>query len=139
MYANLLCIVVIVDALWQDDWDVAQVKIPRLQLQQKVIYYQLYAPNHEDPRKRLFVVVIQDDFLNRMAKRFSTNNTWAFDSTFKTNQYDLCLYANEDENGIPVFYMMCFVNKNNTMKGFVSNWHWLMLLNPLLQFGQQRL
>jgi hypothetical protein len=112
---------VIVDALRQDDWDAAQIEIIRLQSQQKVIYYQPYAPRHEDPRKKPFVVVIQDEFMNKMAKRFSTHNSWAFDSTFKTNQYGLPLYAaivpNEDGNGIPVFYMLCSIDKQQGHEG----------------------
>ena len=36
-YANFVCIVVIIDAPRHDDWDAAQIEIPRLQLQQKVI------------------------------------------------------------------------------------------------------
>ena len=51
-YVNFVCIVVIVDALRHDDWDAAKIEIPRLQLQQKIIYYQPYAPCHEDPRKK---------------------------------------------------------------------------------------
>jgi hypothetical protein len=46
---------------------------------------------------------------------FSLSNSWAFDSTFKTNQYDLPLYAtivpNQDGKGVPVFYMLCNKDK----------------------------
>jgi hypothetical protein len=103
----LLC----VDALRKDDWDAAQIEILRLQAQGKILYYQPYAPKNEDPRMRPFVVVIQDDFMRKSAQRFSGNNSWALDSTFKTNQYGLPLYAaivpNQDGIGIPVFYMLC--------------------------------
>ena len=65
--------------------------------------------------KKPFVVVIQDDFMNKITIRLSTNNSWAFDSTFKTNQYGLPHYAaivpNEDGNDIPVFYMLCSIDK----------------------------
>ena len=100
-----------VDALRKDDWDAAQIEIMRLQAQKKILYYQPYAPKDENPRKRPFVVVIQDEFMRNSAKRFSGNNSWALDSTFKTNQYGLPLYAaivpNQDGIGIPVFYMLC--------------------------------
>jgi len=100
-----------VDALRKDDWDAAQIEIMRLQAQGKILYYQPYAPKNEDPRRRPFVVVIQDEFMRNSAKRFSGNNSWALDSTFKTNQYGLPLYGaivpNQDGIGIPVFYMLC--------------------------------
>jgi hypothetical protein len=102
---------VCVDALRKDDWDAAQIEIINLQAQGKILYYQPYAPKDEDPKKRPFVVVIQDDFMRKSALRFSGNNSWALDSTFKTNQYGLPLYAaivpNQDGIGIPVFYMLC--------------------------------
>jgi hypothetical protein len=67
------------------------------------------------------VVVKQDDFMNKMAKIFSTHNSWAFDSTFKTNQYGLPIYTaivpNEDENNIPVFYMLCSIDKQQGHEG----------------------
>jgi hypothetical protein len=105
-----------VDSLRKDDWDAAQIEITRLQAQGKVLYYQSYAPMDEDPRKRPFVVVIQDDFMKTSAQRFSATNSWALDSTFKTNQYGLPFYAaivpNQDGIRIPVFYMLC----SNDMK-----------------------
>lgn len=106
-----MCNVFCKDSLRKNDWDAAQVEISRLQAQGKVIYYQPYAPTEIDPRKRPFVVVIQDEFMKSMAERFSRDNSWALDSTFKTNQYGLPLYAavvpNQDGKGIPVFYMLC--------------------------------
>ena len=50
-YANFVYIVGIIDVLRHDDWDAAQIEIIKLQSQQKIIYYQPYAPGHEDPRK----------------------------------------------------------------------------------------
>ena len=56
-----------------------------------------------------------------MTKKISTHNSQAFDSTFKTNQYGLPLYAaivpNEDENDIPVFYMLCLIDKQQGHEG----------------------
>ena len=81
-----------VDALRKDDWDAAQIEIMRLQTQGKILFYQPYAPSDEDPRKRPFVVVIQEEFMRKSAQRFS-GISWALHSTFKTNQYGLPLYA----------------------------------------------
>jgi len=81
-----------IDALRLDDWDVANVKVIRLQKQEKVIFYQKYSPEHEDPKQRPFVLVIQNDFMKTNAIRFLRGSSWALDSTFKTNQYDLILY-----------------------------------------------
>ena len=56
-----------------------------------------------------------------VAKKFSKNNAWALDSTFKTKQWDLPLYAtillNQDEKGMPVFYMLCTKDKNERYEG----------------------
>jgi hypothetical protein len=75
--------------------------------QQKVIYYQPYAPKEKDPRKKPFIVVFQDDFMKSVSQWFLHGNSWALKSTFKTNQYDLPLYVaivpNQDEKGMPVF------------------------------------
>jgi hypothetical protein len=105
------CDVIHVDSLCKADWDAAQVEVLMLEPQGKVIYYQPYAPKDKDPRMRPFVVVFQDDFMRSVAQRFSHGNSWALDSTFKTNQYDLPFYAvivpNQDGKGMPVFYMLC--------------------------------
>ena len=99
------------DSLRKDDWDAAQVESIRLQQQGKVIFYQPYCLEHVDPRRRPFVVVIQDDFMRNVARRFSQGRSWAVDSTFKTNQYDLPLFGavvpNEQGQAMPVFYMLC--------------------------------
>jgi len=62
------------------------------------------------------VVVIQDEFMKKSAQIFSSNNFWALDSIFKTNQYGLSLYAaivpNQDGIGTSVFYMLY----NNVIK-----------------------
>jgi hypothetical protein len=56
-----------------------------------------------------------------VAKRFSLGNSWALDSAFKTNQYDLPLYAaivpNQDGKGVPVFYMLCSKDKKQRHEG----------------------
>ena len=52
---------------------------------------------------------------------FFKDNAWALDSTFKTNQWDLPLYAaivpNQDGKGMPVFYMLCTKDKNEGHEG----------------------
>ena len=56
-----------------------------------------------------------------IAKRFSTGKSWTLDSTFKTNNYDLPLYAavvpNDDRRGMPVFYMLCSKDKGQGHQG----------------------
>lgn len=95
----------------KDDWDAAQLECRRLQDQGKVIFYQPYLPKDKDPRKRHFVVVIQDEWMRNVGRRFSNGNSWALDSTFSTNQYGLHLYAaivpNQDGKRVPIFYMLC--------------------------------
>jgi hypothetical protein len=54
---------------------------------EKVLFYQEYiCPTHEDPREKPFMVIIPNGFMMDIAKIFSSRNSWAFDSTFKTNQ-----------------------------------------------------
>lgn len=116
-----MCYGCTLDSLRKDDWDATQVEASRLQGQHKVIFYQKYCPKHEDKRKQPFILVLQNDFMKNMAIRFSKNNSWALDSTFKTNQYDLPLYAavvpNEDGRGMPVFYMLCSKDKKQGHEG----------------------
>lgn len=52
-----------VDAFRKDDWDAAQIKITRVQTQDKDFYYQSYVPKNEYPQKKPFVVIIQDEFM----------------------------------------------------------------------------
>lgn len=112
---------VLSDSLKIDDWDSAQVEVMRLQEQGKIIFHQPYTPKYSEQTKRSFVVVIQDEFMRGVAKKNSKNNAWALDSTFKTNKWDLPLYAaivlNQDEKGMPVFYMLCTKDKNEGHEG----------------------
>ena len=113
--------VTLIDAARKDDWDATQLELLGLQAKGKVIFYQKYDKKHEDVRKRPFIVVLQDEFMRDIAKRFSTGNSWALDSTFKTNNYDLPLYAavvpNEDGRGMPIFYMLCSKDKGQGHQG----------------------
>ena len=105
----------LIDAARNDDWDATQLELLGLQAKEKVILYQKYDKKHEDVRKIPFIVVPQDKFMRDIAKRFSTGNSWALDSTFKTNNYDLLLYAvvvpNEDGRGMSIFYILCSKDK----------------------------
>lgn len=77
----------------------------------QVCYCQPYNPQAVDDKDKPFIVIIQDQWMLDMAMRFSTNNSWAIDSTFKTNVFGLPLYAavvpNQHGIGIPIWLMMC--------------------------------
>lgn len=76
-----------------------------------MLYVQPYNPNAMDPKDRPFILVLQDEWMLEMAKRFSHNNSWAIDSTFKTNAFGLPLFAavlpNQLGMGIPIWFMLC--------------------------------
>jgi hypothetical protein len=55
-----------VDSLRKDYWDVTCVEAMRLRDIVKVLFYQDYDPNNEDPIKRLFVLVLHDNFMHQM-------------------------------------------------------------------------
>jgi hypothetical protein len=58
-----------------------------------------------------------------VVKMFSLGNSWTLDSTFKTNECNLPLYAaivpNQDGKKVPVFYMLCSKDKKQEHKGIV--------------------
>ena len=54
----------------KDDWDAAQLECRRLQEQGNVIFYQPYLPKDKDSRKRHFVVIIQDEWMRNVRKKF---------------------------------------------------------------------
>jgi len=70
----------------------AQEEVMRLQEQDKVVFYQPCVPKFPDKTKRQFVIVIHEEVIKDVAKKFSKNNIWALNINFKTNQYDLLLY-----------------------------------------------
>jgi hypothetical protein len=57
----------------------------------------------------------------QLAKRLTPNSTWAVDSTFKTNQYNMPLFGvvcpNEKSIGMHVFLMLCSNDKNSGHEG----------------------
>lgn len=71
-----------------------------------MLYLQPYNPHASEEKDRPFILVIQDDWMLYMSLRFSRNNSWAIDSTFKTNVYGMPLYAvvlpNQHGIGIPI-------------------------------------
>lgn len=83
----------------------------KLKAQKKVVYVQPYNPHASEEAKRPFIIVIQDEWMLQTSLRFSHNNSWAIDSTFKTNIYGLPLYGvvlpNQHGMGLPIWFMMC--------------------------------
>ena len=76
-----------------------------------VIVFQPYDPTNEDPEQRPSVLIIQTKWMRELALRITPGSAWALDSTFKTNQYGLPLYAamcpNSRGLGMPIFLMLC--------------------------------
>ena len=130
---------VLLDSLRVDDWDSVQVGMMRLQEQGKVIFHQPYPPKHPEKTKRPFVVVIQDELMRIVSKKISKGNAWALDSTFKTNQWDLPLYAaivpNQDGKRMPVFYMLCTKDKNEGHESIAIE---LVLSTVFVSIGEVR-
>ncbi|MCO5601128.1 hypothetical protein L7F22_055247 [Adiantum nelumboides] len=102
------------DRVTKDDWATMYAEALALQKQHKVLYVQPYNPNATDPKRRPFILVIQDEWMLEIALRFSQNNSWAIDSTFKTNAFGLPLFAavlpNQLGVGIPIWFMFCTVD-----------------------------
>lgn len=77
----------------------------------QVLYCQPYNPHAEEDKDKPFIIIIQDKWMLDMAMRFSLHNSWAIDSTFKTNVFGLPLYAavlpNQHGVGMPIWFMMC--------------------------------
>jgi hypothetical protein len=64
---------------------------------------------------------MMNDRMIQLGKRLTLNSTWAVDSTFKTDQYNVPLFGvvcpNEKNIGIPVFLMLYSNNKNSEHEG----------------------
>ncbi|MCO5559589.1 hypothetical protein L7F22_013190 [Adiantum nelumboides] len=99
------------DQIHDDDWATMYMEAKVLQNQGKVLYCQPYNPTASDPKDRPFILILQDEWMLEMGIRFSANNAWAIDSTFKTNKYGLPLFAavlpNQLGVGIPIWFMLC--------------------------------
>ena len=98
-------------AVHNDDWMNVDASIFEWIEKDMVIFHQRYNPGHEDPEKQPFVLVIQTKWMRELAMSITPNSAWAIDSTFKTNQYGLPLYAAMCPNtrmlGMPIFLMLC--------------------------------
>ena len=68
-----------------DDWANIHSQLDSWKENGVVIYFQAYDPDNEDPEKRPFVLVIQNDWMRELAIQITPNSAWAIDSTFKTN------------------------------------------------------
>ena len=94
-----------------DDWTNIHSQLDGWKKNNLIIYFQAYDPNNEDPAKRPFVLVIQSDWMRKLAIQITPNLAWAIDSIFKTNQYGLPLYGamcpNNRGYGMPIFLMLC--------------------------------
>ncbi|KAI5064240.1 hypothetical protein GOP47_0020910 [Adiantum capillus-veneris] len=95
-------------------WGAMLAEALRLQELKKVIFVQPYSPQNPDENKRPFILLIQDEWMLQVALRFSCQNSWAMDSTFKTNIYGLPLYGavlpNQTGIGIPIWLMLCSID-----------------------------
>jgi hypothetical protein len=76
-----------------------------------VIFHQPYSNEDPNPQKHLFVLVMQTEEMMQRAKAITPNSAWVIDSTFKTNQWNMPLYARMCPNahclGMPVFLILC--------------------------------
>ncbi|MCO5568072.1 hypothetical protein L7F22_021767 [Adiantum nelumboides] len=99
------------DQIHDDNWATMYMEAKVLQNQGKILYCQPYNPTASDPKDRPFILILQDEWMLEMGIRFSTNNAWAIDSTFKTNKYGLPLFAavlpNQLGVDIPIWFMLC--------------------------------
>lgn len=48
----------------------------------QVLYIQPYNPEAVEEKDKTFILIIQDEWMLKMAIRFSSHNSWAIDSTF---------------------------------------------------------
>ena len=100
------------------DWSLMMQDAYALRDLGKVAHVQPYLPGeYGSPARQPFILVLQDEWMLEMCERLSINNSWAIDSTFKTNQFGLPLYAAVAPNamgvGIPLWYMICSSDKGS--------------------------
>lgn len=97
--------------VYKDDWMNVDASIFEWIEKDMVIFHQRYNPGREDLEKQPFVLVIQTKWMRELAMSITPNFAWAIDSTFKTNQYGLPLYATMCPNTrmleMPIFLMLC--------------------------------
>jgi hypothetical protein len=70
---------------------------------------------NEDIENQPFVLVKQTKWMRELTMNITSNSIWVIDCIFKTNQYDLSLYATMCHNirmlGMPIFLMHCSENE----------------------------
>jgi hypothetical protein len=95
----------------EDDYKVVKQKIPQWMEKKMVIFHQPYNPDDPNSEKHPFVLVMQTEGMLERAKAITPNSAWVIDSTFKTNQWNMPLYAGMCPNahglGMPIFLMLC--------------------------------
>ncbi|KAJ7565904.1 hypothetical protein O6H91_02G080200 [Diphasiastrum complanatum] len=93
------------------DWVKLLKEVEALRRTGTVIYFQQYDVFNPKEEKQPFVCVLMTSWMREMAMRFSADNVWALDSTFKACVRGLPLYAaavpNQDGVGMPIFFMLC--------------------------------
>ena len=111
-----------------DDYDKVKETVPKWIEKKKVIFYQAYDPLNPDPDKRPFVLVMQTEEMLQRAKTITPNSAWVIDSTFKTNQWGMPLFAGVCPNasglGMPIFIMLC---SDDNESGQVGTALWLTM------------
>jgi hypothetical protein len=94
-----------------DDYEVVKQKIPQWMEKKMVIFHQPYNPDDPNSEKHPFLLVMQTEGMLERAKAITPNSAWMIDSTFKTNQWNMPLYARMCPNarglGMPIFLMLC--------------------------------
>ena len=105
-------------ALSEVDWSLMMQDAYALRDLGKVAHVQPYLPGpNGSPARQPFILILQDKWMLQMCERLSQNNSRAIDSTFKTNQFGLPLYAAIAPNamgvGIPLWYMICSSDKGS--------------------------
>ena len=74
-------------ALSEVDWSLMMQDAYALRDLGKVAHVQPYLPGpNGSPARQPFILILQDKWMLEMCERLSQNNSWAIDSTFKTNQ-----------------------------------------------------
>ena len=105
-------------AMTKVDWALMMQDAYALRDLGKVAHVQPYLPGEPgSPAIQPFILILQDQWMLEMCERLTLNNSWAIDSTFKTNQFGLPLYAAVAPNamgiGIPLWYMLCSSDKGS--------------------------
>ena len=81
-------------AITKVDWSLMMQDAYALQDLEKLAHVQSHLPGEpRSPAIQPFILILQDQWMVEMCEQLTLNNSWAIDSTFKTNQFELQLYA----------------------------------------------